>query len=143
MTPVSYSWSGPSAVIGGSTPNGTVSLGGTYQCVVTNTSTGCTSTITTVVPTNTTAVAANVAAPALITCTNNTITLTATPTGTNYVYNWSGPGTIINGTTDNAIVNTAGNYVVTITDNINGCSGSFTTTVSSNTTLTSNSRELC
>ena len=134
MTPVSYAWSGPSAVIGASTPNGTVSLGGTYQCVVTNTITGCTSTITTVVPTNTTAVAANITAPALITCTNNTITLTATPTGTNYTYSWSGPGTIVNGTTSAAIVNASGNYVVTITDNINGCIGSFTTTVSSNTT---------
>jgi gliding motility-associated-like protein len=133
MTPVSYSWSGPGAVLGSSTTNGTVSVGGTYQCVVINTLTGCSSTITTVVPTNTTPVTANVTTPASITCVTTTVSLLATPTGTNYTYNWSGPGTITNGTTDNPTVDAGGNYIVTITDNINGCSGSFTTTVATNT----------
>jgi len=134
MTPVSYSWTGPSAVIGASTSTGTVSLGGTYQCVVVNTLTGCSSTITTIVPTNTTPVAANVAPAASITCSTSTVNLVAAPTGTNYAYSWSGPGTILNGTTDIATVDTDGSFVVTITDNINGCVGSFTTTVNSNTT---------
>ena len=134
MTPVSYSWTGPSAVTGASTSTGTVSLGGTYQCVVVNTLTGCSSTITTIVPTNTTPVPANVTPAASITCLTSTVNLVATPTGTNYAYSWSGPGTILNGTTDIAAVDTDGNFVVTITDNINGCVGSFTTTVNSNTT---------
>ncbi|MES2760749.1 MAG: choice-of-anchor L domain-containing protein [Bacteroidota bacterium] len=134
MSPVSYAWSGPGAVTGAATPAGTVTVGGTYQCVVTNTMTGCSSTITTVVPTNTTPVIPSVAPAASITCVTNTVALSATPTGTNYAYSWSGPGTITNGTTNNPTVDASGNYVVTMTDNINGCVGSFTVNVPSNTT---------
>ncbi len=120
---------------GSTTSSGTVTVGGTYQCVVMNTTSGCSSTITTVVPSNTAPVAANVASANALTCVTNTVTLLATPTGTNYAYSWSGPGTITNGTTDSPTVDSNGNYVVTITDNTNGCTGSFTATVNSNTTI--------
>lgn len=61
------------------------------------------------------------------------MSLQASPTGSGYSYSWSGPGTILNGTTDNATVNSNGNYIVTVTDNINNCSASYTVTVNSNT----------
>ncbi|MBI3519967.1 MAG: hypothetical protein HY062_11495, partial [Bacteroidetes bacterium] len=135
MTPVSYSWSGPGLIAGASSSIGDVNVGGTYQCIVTNTLSGCSSTVTTVVPTNTTAVAANAAPSVSLTCLTSTSTLSATPTGTNYSYSWSGPGSITNGTTENPTVDTGGDYVVAITDNTNGCVGNYTVTVPTNSTL--------
>jgi gliding motility-associated-like protein len=61
------------------------------------------------------------------------MTLAASPTGTNYAYAWSGPGTILNGSTENPVVDAGGNYVVTITNGVNGCTGSYTVNVPSNT----------
>jgi gliding motility-associated-like protein len=131
--PVTYSWTGPG--ITGSTTSSvtTANLSGTYNVTITNTSSNCQSVYSAVVPVNTTPVPTNVAPSASITCLTNTVSLTATPTGTNYTYSWSGPGTITNGTTENPTVNASGNYVVTMTDNINGCVGSFTVNVPSNT----------
>ncbi len=144
--PVTYIWSGPG--ITGSTTSSvtTANLSGTYNVTITNTSSNCQSVYSAVVPTNTTPVSANIAPSTLLTCITNTVNLSVTtvPTGTNYAYSWSGPGTITNGTTDSPTVNADGSYVVTITDNINGCVGNFTTTVGSNTiaptlSLTANS----
>ncbi len=131
--PVTYSWAGPG--ITGSTTSSvtTANLSGTYNVTITNTSSNCQSVYSAVVPLNTTPVPASVAPSASITCLTNTVSLNATPTGTNYAYSWSGPGTILNGTTENPTVNASGNYVVTMTDNINGCVGSFTVNVPSNT----------
>ena len=131
--PVTYSWAGPG--ITGSTTSSvtTANLSGTYNVTITNTSSNCQSVYSAVVPINTTPVPTNVAPSASITCLTNTVALFATPTGTNYAYSWSGPGTITNGTTENPTVNASGNYVVTMTDNINGCVGSFTVNVPSNT----------
>ena len=144
--PVTYIWSGPG--ITGSTTSSvtTANLSGTYNVTITNTSSNCQSVYSAVVPTNTTPVSANIAPSTSLTCITNTVNLSVTtvPTGTNYAYSWSGPGTITNGTTDSPTVNADGSYVVTITDNINGCVGNFTTTVGSNTiaptlSLTANS----
>ena len=144
--PVTYIWSGPG--ITGSTTSSvtTANLSGTYNVTITNTSSNCQSVYSAVVPTNTTPVSANIAPSTSLTCITNTVNLSVTtvPTGTNYAYSWSGPGTITNGTTDSPTVNADGSYVVTITDNMNGCVGNFTTTVGSNTiaptlSLTANS----
>ncbi|MBK6985241.1 MAG: gliding motility-associated C-terminal domain-containing protein [Bacteroidetes bacterium] len=131
--PVTYIWTGPG--ITGSTTSSvtTANLSGTYNVTITNTSSNCQSVYSAIVPLNTTPVPASVAPSASITCLTNTVSLNATPTGTNYAYSWSGPGTILNGTTENPTVNASGNYVVTMTDNINGCVGSFTVNVPSNT----------
>ena len=131
--PVTYAWTGPG--ITGSTTNSvtTANLSGTYNVTITNTSSNCQSVYSAVVPINTAPVPTNVAPSASITCLTNTVSLTATPTGTNYTYSWSGPGTILNGTTENPTVDANGNYVVTMTDNVNGCVGSFTVNVPSNT----------
>ncbi|HRG00701.1 MAG TPA: gliding motility-associated C-terminal domain-containing protein, partial [Bacteroidia bacterium] len=132
--PVSYSWGGPGISGTNNTATTTATIAGTYSVTITNTVSNCQSIFNVTVPTNTTPVTANATTNASITCSTNTVNITATPTGTNYGYSWSGPGTITNGNTDSPIVNTGGNYIVTITDNTNGCSGTFTVSVPSNTT---------
>lgn len=129
MTPVSYSWSGPGVVLGSSTSNGTVSIGGTYQCVVTNTLTGCSSTVTTIVGTNTTAPLLTISPSQTLTCVTPTaaISLTTTPTS-GLTYTWS--GTVVSGQgTDAIIVNTPDIYTVTVTDAANGCTNTATSQV--------------
>ncbi|MBS1637133.1 MAG: gliding motility-associated C-terminal domain-containing protein [Bacteroidetes bacterium] len=133
-TPVSYTWSGPGAVSGAATSTGTVSVAGTYQCVITNTLTGCSTTVTTNVPSNTTPVAASIAPTGSITCTTTTLALSASPTGANYNYNWTGTGIVSGGTTATPVVNQGGNYSVVITNTINGCTGNANITVPTNTT---------
>jgi gliding motility-associated-like protein len=134
MTPVSYSWTGPGAIAGAATTSGTVSLGGTYQCVVTNTLTGCASTITTFVPTNTTAVAASIAPTASITCSTTSLTLNASPTGS-YSYTWSPSPNLTGNSVSSPTVTLGGTYSVVITNTINGCVGNANVTVPSNTTI--------
>jgi gliding motility-associated-like protein len=131
--PVSYSWSGPGVSGTTSTAITSASLAGTYSVVITNTLSNCQSIFNVVVPDDLNPVSASVLPSASLTCLTSSVTLSASPTGTNYAYSWSGPGTITNGTTDNATVDAGGNYIVTITNNINGCSGSFTVNVPTNT----------
>ena len=134
MTPVSYAWTGPGAIAGAATTTGTVSLGGTYQCVVTNTLTGCASTITTFVPTNTTAVVASVAPTASITCSTTLLALSASPTGS-YSYSWSPSPSLTGNSVSTPTVTLGGTYSVVITNTINGCVGNANVTVPSNTTI--------
>jgi gliding motility-associated-like protein len=131
--PVSYSWSGPGVSGSTTTAITSASLAGTYSVVITNTVSNCQSIFNIIVPDDLNPVSASVLPSASLTCLTSSVTLSASPTGTNYAYVWSGPGTISNGTTDNATVDAGGNYVVTITNNINGCSGSFTVNVPTNT----------
>ncbi|MCC6182418.1 MAG: gliding motility-associated C-terminal domain-containing protein [Bacteroidia bacterium] len=135
--PLSFAWSGPGTL--GSPTNSvtTANMPGVYSVTITNTSSGCDAIYTANVPSNTIAPVANATSSSTITCTNTLVTLNATPTGTNYAYSWSGPGTITNGTSSSPSVDAGGSYVVTVTDNINGCTGTSTVTVISNTTTPS------
>ena len=135
-SPVSYNWSPATGISSGaSTASPSFSLSGTYSVVVTNTLTGCTSTVTTVVSTNTVLPTPSAIANATITCSTTSVSLSSTPTGTNYAYLWAGPGTILNGTTDNPTVVVGGDYTLTITDNVNGCSNTTTVNAPTNTTV--------
>lgn len=119
MTPVSYSWSGPGTVLGSATSNGTVSVGGSYQCVVTNTITGCSSTVTTIVGTNTTPPSITISPSQTLTCANPTAVISTTTSGTTYT--WTGTSAVVSGQGTGAVtVNTAGDYSVTVTA-ANGC----------------------
>ena len=132
-TPVSYSWTGPSVSSGASASTATVDAGGTYTCVVTNTTTGCSSTVTTVVPTNTTPVSVSIAPSNTITCSVPSVTLNVSPNGGSYTYTWTGSGIVAGANTDSPEVNQGGSYSVIITDPVNGCTGTNSVTVPSNT----------
>lgn len=131
--PVSYSWTGPGISGTNNTAGTTATIAGTYSVTITNTVSNCQSVFNLVVPTNTTTPSALANSSNTITCSTTSITLSATPTGTNYAYTWSGPGTITNGTTASPGVNMGGTYTVTVTDNINGCIAIGTVNVVTNT----------
>lgn len=135
--PYTYTWNGPNVT--GSTTSATTTVGsaGNYSVIITDANTTCQSIIFTInVPEDITPVSASVAPAGTLTCLTNTLSLTATPTGTNsnYGYNWSGPGVIQNGTTANPTVNAGGNYVVTVTNLTNGCTGNYTVNVQADIT---------
>jgi hypothetical protein len=131
--PVSYTWTGPGIAGTNNTASTTATVAGTYSVTITNTVSNCQSVFNVVVPTNTTTPNTLANSSNTITCSTTSITVSATPTGTNYGYAWSGPGTITNGTTANPGVNVGGTYTVTVTDNINGCIGTGTVNVATNT----------
>ncbi len=139
-TPISILWSGPGITGSTTTPSTTVSLGGTYTVVVTNTLSLCSTTLNVIVPSNTTAVitTATIAPTTSLTCTTTSLTLNASPAGSPYSIVWSGPGIVSGGTTANPVVNVGGSYSVTITNTITGCSGVSGTkivTIPTNTTI--------
>lgn len=130
-TPLSYSWSGPGTINGATSPTGTVTVPGVYACVITNTLTGCASTLVTNVTTNTTVPSVFITTPATITCAAPTVTLNATPSS-GVTYTWSGPGIVSGTNTATPVINQAGNYSLTVTDSNNGCVGNGSITVITN-----------
>lgn len=139
---VSYSWSGPGIVSGGTTANPTVNQPGTYQLVVTNTSNGCSnssSPASVVVSQNITPPSATAAAGSggVLNCNVTSLALTGTP-ASGVSYSWSGPGIVSGGTTANPTVNQPGTYQLVVTNTSNGCSNSSSpasVVVSQNNTL--------
>jgi len=126
----SYSWSGGS---NNSTQN--VSTSGVYTATVLNTTSGCTTTAQFTVTNNIT--------PPTISVTDYTIPCNSTSiiigaTASNVSYNWTTlNGSILSGAnTASPVAGSTGQYVVTVTDNTNGCTNSGTVTVSQNTITT-------
>jgi len=122
-----YNWTGPGTITNGTTNNPTVNAAGTYTVTVTD-GNGCTNT-STVIVTNNNPLPSATATGTTIPCTQTTDTINANSTTANVTYNWSGPGIVSGGTTNNPTVNAAGTYTVTITDPITGCTNTATATV--------------
>jgi gliding motility-associated-like protein len=133
ISPLTYSWTGPGSIASPTSSATSVSSGGTYTVTITNTA-SCSQSYPVVVPTNTTPVTAGASlavSGSSITCTTNSLSLNATPTGIPYVYSWSGPAILSGSNTANPVVGSGGNYTVTVTNSVTGCSGvSGTTNVS-------------
>lgn len=112
-----------------------VNEAGNYQLMVQNNTNNCVTFASTNVVANQTIPDVTAGNPGIINCTNPQTSLNAVgPTGQNYNVLWTTiGGNIVSGaTTLNPVVNAAGSYTLTITNTINGCSGSSTTTVASN-----------
>lgn len=104
---------------------------GTYSVVVTNTVTGCfTSAVITI--TSNISVPALTVADATITCGASSATIGATASNVSYVWTTT-TGSILSGSnTATPTVGSAGQYVVTVTDNTNGCINTGTVNVAQN-----------
>ena len=143
----SYSFSA-GAVQTGSGNQAVVTVGGVYSVTVANAN-GCINSASVMVLSNTNAPTNVSLTPAVgggtLTCANTSVTLTANSTGgTSYTFS---TGAVRIGTTNQAVVNVAGVYSVTIA-NASGCSVTATATVTSNTiaptaTLTASSPAVC
>jgi len=141
-TNFTYEWTftpGGHILGGATTLNPVVDKPATYTLVVTNTANGCSSTSTVVVGENKTAPDATVAPPALLTCTSKTVTLNgggSTPAG-NISYSWTTTnGKIESGQTSaSAVVSETGQYILVVTNTLNGCTDEAIVSVSQDNSL--------
>ena len=122
---------------GSTTPNPLVNGLGSYIVTVTNTTNGCTNSASITVGQNTTAPVITIAAPPLITCNPDSITLNASGSANAQEFSWFGPSTTINGVfygilsgelSATPTLNLIGTYTVTVTGN-NGCTATGTVVV--------------
>ncbi len=122
----SYNWTG-----GGS--GQTVTLPpGNFNVTVTDAN-GCTSAVSGNITSNTTPPTAEAGPPGVVSCANPTTMLngTGSSTGSNFSYQWTTTdGNIVSGaTTLNPVVNQAGTYTLTVTNNLNFCTATDNTNV--------------
>jgi hypothetical protein len=133
---VTYTWTGP-----GINPsnqflqNPTVNQPGVYVVTVRNPVNGCTSTATVTVNGDITPPAAS-AEGDTITCTQASVTINGVTNVPSSSWNWAGPGINAgNQTLEDPNVLLSGTYSVTVTNTVNGCTNTATTTVDLNTAL--------
>ena len=138
----SYAWStfGGGFVSGVNSPAPVVNKPGTYNLVITNTSNGCTTTASTVVPQNVLQPNTDAGLTAELNCANTSLTLNGTVGnlgGSNAQIVWSTQnGNIVSGAgTLNPVINTPGTYILTVTNTTNFCTATDQVAISQNTTL--------
>ncbi len=134
-SPVSYSWTGPPSGItsGAGSSAATVNTGGQYTVVVTNTLSLCSTTITVPVPFSTVAITPTISATGSITCSTPTLVLTGNP-ASGVTYTWTGTGLTTSPSAQTVGINSGGVFTLSVTSNSNGCVGSQTISISTNTT---------
>jgi hypothetical protein len=127
---VTYSWSGPGS-FSSTLQNPSVNEEGSYILTVTDPTNGCISTATASVEQDTTAPGAT-ASGGSITCFTSTATLSGNSGTSGVTYSWSGPNNFTS-TLQNPTVTELGIYTLTVTNPVNGCMSTATTSVTENT----------
>lgn len=134
MPDLTYNWI-PAPSSGNGTSSPVFTTPGTYVGTITNTVNGCSSNATITVSSNTVSpvisgINTNATSGSTITCTNATLSYTATASSGSNI-NWDGPsGPIAGNPVD---ISEPGNYTVTVTDPVNGCNTNSVITISSDT----------
>lgn len=134
-----YQWSTPNGniVSGGLTDKAVINAQGSYTLLVTNPLTGCTNTASVSVSEDKVKPITNATSNEIITCSNKEVDLlgTGSSTGNDYTYNWTTfLGNITgNATNQNTTCNAPGTYVLTVTNQVNGCTSSEATQVTLDT----------
>jgi hypothetical protein len=131
---VSYNWTGPGS-FGSALQNPEVGDTGTYILTVTNPVNGCTSTASTIVEQDTVAPDVTATVSGTLTCTTTSVTLSGSSSVSGVDYNWSGPEGF-SSMAQNPSVTASGTFVLTIADPDNGCTGTQSVVVVSNTGAT-------
>ncbi|TRX48623.1 hypothetical protein FNH22_28940 [Fulvivirga sp. M361] len=116
---VSYAWSGPESFTS-VLQNPTVGAPGTYTLTVTDTLNGCTSSAQVAVEQNITAPGATAGVSGELTCAVTSVSLQGTSAAASVSYAWSGPESFTSAL-QNPSVSAPGNYILTVTDTLNGC----------------------
>jgi len=137
----SYAWStvGGGFVSGVNSPAPVVNKPGTYNLVITNTSNGCTTTASTVVPQDILHPTTDAGVTAELNCANTSLALSGTAgnlNGNNAQIVWTTQnGNIVSGgNTLNPVINAPGTYVLTVTNPANLCTATDQVAISQNTT---------
>jgi hypothetical protein len=135
-TPVNYSWTGPGNYTS-TVQNPSASAAGIYTLTVTDPSTGCTGSDTALVSLNNTAPGAAASASGQLNCNSgSSVTLSGTSPTAGVSYQWTGPNNF-SATTQNPVVNATGIYNLVVTNPVNGCTSSTSTTVTFSNTVSS------
>ncbi len=132
-----YQWTGSDILSGANTLNAVVGEAGTYTLVVTNMTNGCTSSVSVEVENDADVPDADIALPAPLTCAVDTITLdgSGSSNGPIYTYQWYQNNAPIPGATGlTTIATSTGTYQIIVTNELNGCTSSYSTTVTNNLT---------
>lgn len=131
-----YLWAGPGILNGGTTLSPIVNAPGVYTLTVTSQSNGCTATASATLNQTISPPTAVAAAPQSLDCIAQQVTLngTGSSSGAGFDYLWTGPGIVSGGTTLSPVVNAAGVYTLTVTNQANGCTA--TASVALNSTAT-------
>ncbi|MCW3078568.1 MAG: hypothetical protein JWO32_3177, partial [Bacteroidetes bacterium] len=129
---VTYSWTGPGIVGSSNSSVVTGSLAGTYNLVLTNTINSCsTNSLSFVISANNSPVVPNASVSNTVNCISSSATISTAPSGSGpFTYSWStGP------TSSVIVVSPSGNtnYVITVTNTANGCTGTQTVSVTAST----------
>lgn len=126
-----FSWTGPNGY-SSSAQSPTVNVSGSYNVVVTDSITTCTSTATANVTTNTNAPGASATGNTLTCVVNNVVIMGATP-DTAATFAWTGPNNFMSNL-QNPSVGEAGTYNLVVTDTLNGCTSTASAAVALNNT---------
>jgi gliding motility-associated-like protein len=126
-TNITYSWSGPGGFTSSSLVPPNATTGGIYTLTVTNSTNGCTKTISKTIDQNTTLPTALAGPPQTLNCFNNgTVSIGgASSSGANFTYNWSNSIS-----TATQSVTTPGTYTLTVSDTQNGCTKTSSVVIS-------------
>ena len=144
---IEYSWTTDDGNIleGADAIDATVDAAGTYTLEVTDTSTGCSESMSVTVEANVEAPVNMIADPETLTCTTTNTVLDASESseGDNISYSWSSDdGNITSGANTNmASIDAAGTYILLITNSDNGCTTEESVTVALDDALPSVSVE--
>src|SRR5690625_2899138 len=114
-----FSWTGPGS-FSSDIQNPVVTQPGNYVVEVTDGVTGCTSSCSVLV-TQDIRIPSCSATGGVLTCNDETLTLSVTTDASNPIFSWTGPSIVSGADTQNPVVDAPGTYEVTITDGTTGC----------------------
>ncbi len=136
-----YMWStiNGSITAGANTLTPAINAPGTYRVTVTNTDNNCTAAASVVISQNIQAPVVNAGQDNTLTCAITSLPLQATivsssSPGISYVWGTTGGQIVGGGNTANPTIGAAGTYSVTVTDAINGCTGTDQLVINSDVT---------
>ncbi len=120
-----FDWTTPNGLIdtGANGPTAVVSTPGTYNLMVTNPVNGCTGEAAIIIGQDIEYPETAIAQPDILTCASNTVTIdgAGSSIGAEFDYVWTGPSIVSGGNTLSPVVDVSGDYVLEITNNVNGC----------------------
>ena len=133
---VSYAWSGPGIVSGANTPSPTTNAAGIFTLTVTDQYNGCTATSQTNVGQDVTPPVGLIAPPSVLNCQDKIVSLNGTISTpvSGYSVSWVGAGILSGGNTLTPAVGQPGVYTLQVSNTINGCTSSISTSVTQNIT---------
>jgi hypothetical protein len=123
-----YQWSGPNGFVS-SSRNPSVTMSGTYTVVARNAVNGCASVAASVATTGNTTPPGVTASAGNLTCSVMSVTLQGNSGTPGVTYQWTGPSGY-SSAENNPVTTVPGNYTVTVTNPVNGCTSTTSVSVS-------------